>query len=117
MLAASRDSRRPSAVGAARAMLALLLYLLPLYGLAARSGSGGTFDRAPGIVVARCRHAQLGLVMDGRPVPQPSTAALPAGMPAVRTPDSGPCSTAGDAPGALVSRAPAPTVSRSPPLS
>lgn len=117
MLAASRDSRRPSPVAAARAMLALLLYLLPLYGITARSGVGGTFDRAPGIVVARYRHAQLGLVVDGRPVPQPSTLALPAGMPAVRAPDPGPCSTAGDAPGALVSRASAPSASRSPPLS
>src|SRR5262245_7260293 len=117
MLAASRDPRRPSAVAVARAMLALLLYSLPLYGATAPSGAGGSFDRAPGIVIARYRHAQLGLAVDERPVPQPSAPALPACMPAVLAPDPSPCSIAGDAREALVAAPPALTASRSPPRS
>jgi hypothetical protein len=97
-------------------MLALLIYLLPLYGLTARSGTGGVVDRAPGIVVARHRHALLELVADERPVPQPSAPALPACMPAGLAPDPSPCSTAGDGRADLVSRPLAPGTPRSPPV-
>jgi hypothetical protein len=117
MLAAPRDPRRPSIFAVVRALLALLIYLLPLYGVTARSGAGGGVDRAPGIVVARHRHAQFDLVADERPVPQPSASALPACMPAVLAPDPSLCSTGEDGRSDLVSRPPVPSTSRAPPAS
>jgi hypothetical protein len=62
------------------AILGLIVYFLPMYAVAPRPGLGGG-DRAPGIVLARYRQAQLDAAADDRPPPRPSVSAL---LPAAR---------------------------------
>lgn len=78
--------RRLPALASGGAVVGLLAYLLAVYATVPRLGPGGGGDRAPGIVLARYRQAQLE-VADDRLLPGPSLAALPsASMPATLAP-------------------------------
>jgi hypothetical protein len=93
----------------------LLIYLaLPLAAVMPRSGRNGAMDRAPGIVLARCREARADVTGD-RPLPRPETPALaPAGAPAVVSPGPAGCAPADT--GALAGASPLrDRLSRSPP--
>ena len=112
----SSRHRRPTSAGAG-AILGLLVYLLPLAAAIPRPGWGGPVDRAPGIVVARYRQAQLDAAADDRPAPQPPVLALPfACMPAVLASDPTGCSGEGTVRDDFSSRPVAAGAPRSPPV-
>jgi hypothetical protein len=98
------------------AVVGLLVYLLPIYAAVPRPGQAGGGDRAPGIVFARYRPAQLDAATDEGPLPRPSVSALPlATVPATLVPELTGSSRGGDG-GALASRPASPGRSRSPPV-
>jgi hypothetical protein len=98
-------------------MLGLLAYLLPLYGLVPGRGLAGATERAPGIVFARYRQADLAAAADERPVPRPFVPALsPVSSSALTAPEPATCSGAGAARSDLASRPPSPGGPRSPPV-
>jgi hypothetical protein len=106
---------RASTLARAGGIAGLVIYLaLPLAAAMPRSGRNGAMDRAPGIVLARCREAQADVTGD-RPLPRPETLALaPARVPAVVSPGPADCAATGA--GALAGASPPrERLSRSPP--
>jgi hypothetical protein len=110
-----QEARLLPAVGV---LLGLLVYLLPLYATAPRSGPGGAGDRAHGVVVWRHRQPQLDVLADDRPLPRPTLSALPpACVPGVLAPLVGGCPVVSNAVTDLASRPASPGRPRSPPAS
>ncbi len=112
-----RRRHRPKTYARAGAVLGLIIYLIPLAAAMPRTGRGGAVDRAPGIVLARYRQAQLDVAADDRPVLRPPALALPpACMPTVLVPDPAGCEGEGSLRDDVASRPLPAGAPRSPPV-
>ncbi len=104
-----------SSLARAGAILGLLIHLLPFAAAIPRPARGGSVDRTPAMVLARCRQAQTDGVADDRPSPS-APALAPAPTPTALAPDPAGCSIV-DVWDGLASPPIPGTLSRSPPAS